>query len=105
MTPAAGIDFGNVAVGSSSAAQTISVLNDPNLTSPQTVSLVGKVLVSGNYTETDDCPATLAQGASCNLSVIFKPKAAGFNKGSLTINYTPEPTGEPQTVHLRGTGQ
>ena len=109
MAPSAGLDFGVVPVGNSTAAQTISLLNDnnPNLPNPRTVTFVGKVLVSGSsYTETDDCPASLAPGASCTLSVTFKAKAAGFNKGSLTINYTTsDPTDAPQTVHLRGTGQ
>jgi len=29
----------------------------------------------------------------------------GFDPGTITINYTPEPTGDPQLVYLRGTGQ
>jgi len=59
----------------------------------------------GNYSESDDCPASLAPGSSCTLSVAFKPGTAGFIPGTLTINYTPEPTSVPQLVRLRGTGQ
>ena len=105
MTPGAGLDFGNQAVGKTSVAQTVTLLNDPNLETPQPISLVGKITVQGNYSETDDCPVTLAPGNSCTLTVTFKPGTVGFLPGSLTINYTPEPFGVPQIVYLRGTGQ
>ncbi len=105
MSPSAGLNFGNQAKGKTSAPLTITLLNDPTLTSPQTVTFIGKVLVQGNYSETDDCPVTLAPGSSCTLTVTFKPGSVGFLPGTLTINYSPEPTGQPQTVFLRGTGQ
>jgi hypothetical protein len=105
MAPGAGLDFGNQTVGKSSAALTISLLNDPTLTDPQTVTFIGKITVQGNYAETDDCPVTLAPGASCTLNVTFKPSSTGFIPGALTINYAPEPNGSPQFVFLRGTGQ
>jgi len=105
MSPSAGLDFGNQAVGKASGQLTITLLNDPTLTNPQTVTFVGKTLVQGNYSETDDCPVTLAPGSSCTLTVTFKPSIVGFAPGTLTINYSPEPAGAPQIVYLRGTGQ
>ncbi len=105
MSPSAGLDFGNQAVGKTSAPLTITLLSDPTLTNPQTVTLVGKISVSGNYSESDDCPVTLAPGSSCTLTVTFKPGIVGFIPGKLTINYSPEPFGVPQFVYLRGTGQ
>jgi hypothetical protein len=105
MSPGAGLDFGTQSAGKKSAAQTVTLLNDPDLASPQTVTFVGKIQVSGNYSESDDCPAALAPGSSCTLSVIFKPGGVGFSPGTITINYTPEPTGQGQFVYLRGTGQ
>jgi hypothetical protein len=105
MVPGAGLDFGNVSVGKSSVAQTITLLNDPTLTPPQTVNFIGKIAVSGNYSETDDCPFSLASGASCTISVTFKPSAAGHNPGMLTINYTASGLSGSQVVYLRGTGQ
>jgi hypothetical protein len=104
MSPSAGLDFGSVAKGTLSALMSITLLNDPTLTNPQTVTFVGKVVAQGNYTETDDCPVTLAPGSSCTLTVIFKPSGVGFESGTLTINYSPAPFGEPQFVYLRGTG-
>jgi hypothetical protein len=104
MSPGAGLDFGGQKKGTTSAPLTITLLNDPNLATPQTVTFVGKILVSGNYAESDDCPSTLAPGSSCNLYVTFTPGGVGFETGKLTINYSPEPTGQPQFVYLRGTG-
>ncbi len=105
MSPGAGLDFGNQAVGKSSGPLMVTLLNDPNLANPQTVSFVGKVVVQGNYSETDDCPVTLAPGSSCTLTVTFKPSVVGFVPGTITINYSPAPAGAPQVIYLRGTGQ
>ncbi len=106
MSPGAGLDFGNVTVGKSSVAQTITLLNDPVANGP-TVNFVGKFVVSGSFTETDDCPASLAPGGSCALNVTFKPKNAGHNSGTIAINYTTSSnTGlQTQPVFLRGSGQ
>jgi len=105
MSPSAGLDFGNQAVGKSSGPLMVTLLNDPNLANPQTVSFVGKVVVQDNYSETDDCPVTLAPGSSCTLTVAFKPSVVGFDPGTITINYSPAPAGAPQVIYLRGTGQ
>jgi hypothetical protein len=105
MSPGAGLNFGNQKKGATSAPLTVTLLNDPTLASPETISFVGRILVTGNYSETDDCPVSLAPGSNCTLSVTFTPGGVGFEPGTLTINYSPEPTGQPQFVYLRGTGQ
>jgi len=105
MSPGAGLDFGTQAVGSATQALTITLFNDPSDPNSATVNFVGKVVVKGDYSETDDCPFSLAPGGTCTLTVTFKPKVVGFDPGTLTINYTPEPTSSPQTVYLRGTGR
>jgi len=107
MSPGAGLDFGNVPVGKSSVTQTVTLLNDPSLTNPPTVNFVGKVVVSGNYSETDDCPYSLAPGGSCTLTITFKPKAVGHDPGTIAINYTTSSDSNFQTqpIYLRGTGQ
>jgi hypothetical protein len=109
LLPGAGLDFGGLKVGQASAQQTITLLNDP--AQNQTVNFIGKVaVVSGKYSETDNCPYSLAPGGSCNLAVTFNPTAVGFALGTLTLNYTQvtgtsSTLGNPQTVYLRGTGQ
>jgi hypothetical protein len=106
MSPAAGLNFGSVTQGTSAPTQTITILNDPNLTPQQTVTFVGNIQVSGNYSETNDCPLSLAPGASCTLTVKFKPSAVGHDLGSLAINYTTSTNSSFQTqpVYLFGTG-
>jgi hypothetical protein len=117
MSPSAGLDFGSQATGKVSAPMTVTLLNDPNLTYRQcaaqdcsTVTFVGKIAVSGSYSESDDCPATLTQGSSCTLTVTFKPGGIGLNTGIVTITYSQISNsgvvtlGNPQFVYLRGTG-
>ena len=107
MSPAAGLDFGTVALGNTSVAQTITLFNDPNDPNAGAVNFVSKVSVSGNYTETDDCPFSLAPNSSCTMTVTFKPKAVGHNPGALTITYTTDQVFGLQTqkAYMRGTGQ
>jgi hypothetical protein len=108
MSPAAGLNFGSVPPGTSAGVQTITLLNDPTLTPPQTVTFVGKIVVSGSaYSESDNCPYSLAPGASCTLTIGFKPSAVGNITGSLAINYTTTSNSSFQTqpVYLLGTGQ
>jgi hypothetical protein len=60
------------------------------LTSSGTAPLTG-VTVSitgaspGDYSQTNTCTSTLAAGSSCNITVNFKPTAAGSRTASLTI--------------------
>jgi hypothetical protein len=107
MTPSAGLDFGTQPIGDPTfiaTPQTITLFNDPNDPNSTTVNFVGKIQIKGDYIEIDDCPFSLAPGSSCTITVTFSPKVEGFDPGSLTINYTPEPTSVPQTIYLRGTG-
>jgi hypothetical protein len=101
MSPGAGLNFGSLTVGNASVQQTITLLNDPTIPNPATVKFTGNV-VKGDYSETDDCPALLAPGGICTLTVTFKPKVVGFDPGTITITYSPT---QIQTVYLRGTGQ
>ena len=112
MSPGAGMDFGTQTKGTVSAPLSVTLLNDPSLTSPpypQAITFVGNIQVTGNYaipSGGNSCPPTLAPGDSCTISVTFKPGSVGLNTGQLTINYTSEPfTGKGQIVYLRGTGQ
>ena len=101
MTPGAGLDFGIVTRGQASAPLTITIFNDPKDPHAGTVNFTGNV-VKGDYTETDDCGASLALGASCTMNVTFQPKVVGFDPGTVTVSYTVQ---QIQTIHLRGIGQ
>jgi len=90
------LSFGNVTVGSTSAAQAVTLKN--NSSGSMTVS---SVAVNGSFAQSNNC-TTLAAGASCTINVTFKPTAAGNASGTLTVTDTA--TNSPQTASLSGTG-
>jgi hypothetical protein len=101
MSPGAGLDFGARPVGQSSNPLTIKLFNDPKDPNSETVSFTGN-LVKGDFTEIDDCGASLAPGGTCTLTITFNPTVVGFEQGTVTITYA---AGQTQTVYLRGIGQ
>jgi len=89
--------FGNVNVGSTSAAQSVTVANPGS-----TAASISSVSVSGAFSQTNTCGSSLAAGASCTVSVQFKPTAAGAAGGSLSV--ASSAPSSPLTVPLSGTG-
>src|SRR5208337_2067237 len=59
-------------VGTSSSAQSVTLSN----TGSATLSITS-VSVSGDFSQTNTCGSSVAAGASCTLSVTFKPTATG----------------------------
>ena len=100
MSPAASLNFGSQTKGTNSNPLTITLFNDPADPNAGTVNFSGKV-VTGDYTETDTCPFSLAPGASCVLTVVFTPRVTGSDPGSIALNYN---NPQPQTIYLRGVG-
>jgi alpha-1,3-glucanase-like protein/F5/8 type C domain-containing protein/pectate lyase-like protein/centrosomal CEP192-like protein len=91
------VSFGSETVGHTSPAQTVTVSN-PGSTSASILQLS----VSGPFTQTNTCGATLAAGASCTVSAAFAPTAAGAASGTLTV--ASSAPGSPLSVALSGTG-
>jgi hypothetical protein len=92
------IAFPVVAVGQSSAAQTVTVTNSSNYAIASLVlSAPAPFSISQNT-----CGASLAAGANCTASVVFEPSSAGPASGSLTV--TSSTVSTPATVALTGTG-
>jgi len=60
------------------------------------------IVATGDFTQTNTCGTSLAAGASCDISVIFKPTAEGLVAGAVTI--TDNAADSPQIVALAGTG-
>lgn len=94
-TPA-GLNYAATVVGSTTAAQTVTVTN-----SGTTAATVSGVTVTGDFSQTNNC-ATLAVGASCTANVTFKPTTGGSRTGTLTVNSNANNT--PTTVALTGSG-
>ena len=91
------LSFGDVASGSTSSAQTVTVSNPGS--SAASVSSVG---VTGSFSQTNTCGTSIPAGGTCTVSVKFAPTSGGALTGTLTIS-TGAPGG-PITVALSGTG-
>ncbi len=94
---AASLSFGQVAVGTSSAAQSVSLTN-----TGATPLLISGIQAAGDYSQTNNCGASVATGASCAIKIVFTPSAAGASAGQIVITDS-APT-SPQSVTLAGTG-
>ena len=95
------LNFGNEALGTSSAAQTATLTN--NQSTPLTLTSITSNLADFTYTTTCPLsPSTLAAGASCTASITFTPTALGTRSGTFSFADTANNT--PQTISLTGTG-
>jgi hypothetical protein len=66
---------------------------------------ISRIVESGSYADfpgTTTCGTSLAAGASCTISVIFRPSAQGPRAATLT--FTDNALNSPQTATLSGTG-
>ena len=97
LTPAS-LNFGSVAIGSSTTPMT-SVLANSGTAALSISSLRASPAV---YSLSHDCPSTLAAGSSCTLTVGFTPAAAGAVSGSIAIVSNAATT--PDALALSGTG-
>jgi hypothetical protein len=91
------LTFSAQGVGTSSSAQTVRLTNTGNAS-----LTISSITASGDFSQTNTCGTTLSADADCEISVTFKPVAAGTRTGALSISDTP--TGSPQSVALSGTG-
>ena len=96
LTPAT-LTFSPQTVGSTSAAQTVTLTN-----SGQAALTIASISASGDFAETNTCGTSLAVGANCSIAVTFTPTDSGSRSGMITV--TDNATGSPQTVALSGTG-
>ncbi len=96
------LDFQNVTVGTQSAAQVVTVTNTQTtvLTIDQIALQLG--VDPADFAQTNNCPATLAAGASCQISVTFAPTGVGVKTAGLGV-YDDSPP-QPQLVTVTGTG-
>jgi hypothetical protein len=80
------INFGNQAVGTSSAPAVVTLTNEGH---SQVVHL-SPISLSGtdrkDFTETTTCGTTLSPGASCTVTVTFTPTAKGARSASVQID-------------------
>ena len=92
----ASLSFAGTDVGSSSAAQAVTVTN-----SGTAAATVSGVTATGDYSQTNNC-SSVPTGSSCTVNVTFKPTASGTRTGTLTV--TSNANNSPATVSLTGSG-
>ena len=81
--------------------------NQVTLSNPSGLALtISSIAVTGtnatDFSQTNTCGTGLAAGASCTITVTFKPTQTGPRTASVTI--TDNAAGSPQTIGLSGTG-
>jgi hypothetical protein len=99
----ASLNFWSHTVGTTT---TNSVTLNNRGTGPLTVN---KVTLSGtnlaDFSQSNNCGSSLAAGATCTISVTFKPKATGTRTATLSVYDNDSDSTSPQTVSLTGTGK
>ena len=94
------LSWGNVAVGQTSGAKSVTVTNTQSTALTFSSIAVGSDFVQ-NATTCPTSPSTLAGGASCTISVQFRPLSQGTKTESIT--FSDDGSGSPQSVPLSGT--
>jgi uncharacterized repeat protein (TIGR01451 family) len=90
------LSFSPQGVGSSSQPLTVTLSGNGG-------PIVTAVSASGDFSETNNCPATpLVGSATCTVTVTFKPTAEGSRSGALTI--TSDAPSSPLSIALSGVG-
>lgn len=96
------LSFASTTMGSTTAAQSITVNNaGTGAVSITSVTITG-TNASSFVIASNTCGVSLAVGASCSVSVAFDPSATGALSASVSIS--DNATGSPQTVALSGIG-
>jgi len=93
----ASLNFGSQGVGTMSAPETITISN------PASVSFnIINIAASGDYSQTNDCGASLAAGAHCAITVSFSPTNTGSDAGTITLSDSTKAS--PVAIPLAGMG-
>lgn len=93
--------FGSQALNTTSPAQTVTLTNSGNAAlTIAGISVTGAN--QGDFSQSNECPASLAAGSNCTISVTFKPTASGARTAA--VSFADNATGSPQSVSLSGTG-
>jgi hypothetical protein len=95
------LTFASQLVGTTSPAQSISLTNYGTAA----LGITGIGFTGANpvdFAETNTCNGSVAPGATCTISVTFKP--TGINARSASLSIADNAPGSPQTISLSGVG-
>jgi fibronectin type 3 domain-containing protein len=97
----ASINFGNQATGGTTDPQFV-ILTNVGTAQLAISSLTMSGGNSGDFAQTNNCPATVAVNANCTINVTFTPTTTGIRSSSVLI--ADNAPGSPQSISLSGTG-
>ena len=92
------LNLGSVPIGMTGQAKEVTLTNRGPAFS------VGAIEVSGNYVQSNDCPAMLSSSANCTIKVAFHPTARGTILGSLSVAGADSGGDFPVSARLTGVG-
>jgi len=100
------LNFGTILIPNTSAPQSVTLTNNTNAAMVFTSALISGGSPAAANTDyavsANTCGVSIAAGASCTVSVTFKPTVAGAETGNLVL--TDGDSTSPQTISLTGTG-
>jgi hypothetical protein len=91
------LTFPTQLIGTSSSAQSVTLSNIGN----QTLTLMS-ISIGAGFLQTNNCGSSVAAGASCTITITFRPTKPNTTTASLSVK--DNAAGSPQTVALSGTG-
>ncbi len=92
------VDFGSYTLGAPSLVRTVALRNAGNAD-----LAISGITVDGPFAMTHDCPASLAPGATCSLTISFVPPSEGPYAG--TVGIASDAPGGLRTIALSGLAQ
>jgi hypothetical protein len=75
------VRFGTVAIGATSQPKAVTLTAAPNSSFS-----INQISTSGEYAETNNCPATLQDGQHCTIQVVLHPTVNASIRGSLAVS-------------------
>ena len=96
-----GLNFGNQTVGIPSKPQNVMLTNTGNINLMISIIQITGVNMS-DFTQNNNCPASLAPNNSCRIAVTFKPTATGTRNAAVSVS--DNAPGSPQSASLMGVG-
>lgn len=95
------VNFGNVNLNATSAAQTATLTN-----SKTTALTISSITIAGtnasDFAQSNKCGTSLAANTSCTISITFTPAITATESATLTVSDSDSTS--PQTAALSGTG-
>lgn len=97
--PASLAQFPLTNVGTSYSFQPVITLYNTGTTNID----ISNIATTGDFSQTNNCPATLVPASDCAVTVTFTPTAPGLRTGSVVIS--DDSPGNPHSIQLSGTAQ